>query len=175
MPDYKNGKIYQVVCNITGETYVGSTVRSLEDRLMEHEKPTNPCCSKQIIERSDYYIELLETYPCESKCQLDRKEGEYQLSTTKCINKVIAGRTEAEWGKEYRKNNKEYLVNKGKLYYQDNIEMIKQKRIIKITCKCGMKISTPNIAKHRRSKNHIDLMNKITSPSNDLLGEEKVL
>ena len=25
MPDYKNGKIYKIVCNITNEMYIGST------------------------------------------------------------------------------------------------------------------------------------------------------
>ena len=200
MIDYKNGKIYQVVCNITGETYVGSTARSLEDRLIEHEKPSNRCCSKQIIERGDYYIELLETYPCESEFELNRKEGEYQ-KTIECINKVIAGRTEAEWrednkeehkikrkkyaaihsernalkSRNYYKDNKERVLERDKQYRIKNAEKIKAHKIQKITCDCGSTITHDHITRHKRSKKHIDLMNKLTLPSNYLSVEEKVL
>jgi hypothetical protein len=33
---YENGKIYQLVCNITGKKYIGSTVLSLSSRLSTH-------------------------------------------------------------------------------------------------------------------------------------------
>ncbi len=33
---YLYGKIYQIVCNITGEIYVGSTITSLPKRLAVH-------------------------------------------------------------------------------------------------------------------------------------------
>jgi predicted GIY-YIG superfamily endonuclease len=34
--DYSKGKIYKIVCNKTGLVYIGSTCRSLEQRLKEH-------------------------------------------------------------------------------------------------------------------------------------------
>ena len=214
MPDYKNGKIYQIVCNITGETYIGSTCKSLEDRLIQHKSDGlnilgnrgNVSTSKQIIERRDYYIELLEMYPCNTAYELERKEGEYQR-TIKCINKVIAGRTRKEWFED----NKQHRINYSKTYNIENAEAIKKYKTAETTCECGTivhrtclsshlrsqkhkdlmnnidltlgkficecgsAISKRVLAKHRRTKKHIDLMNKITSPSNYLLDEEKVL
>ena len=34
--DYKNGKIYRLVCNTTGKQYIGSTCSTLCKRLYEH-------------------------------------------------------------------------------------------------------------------------------------------
>ena len=34
--DYSQGKIYKIVCNKTGLVYIGSTYRSLEQRLKEY-------------------------------------------------------------------------------------------------------------------------------------------
>tara|TARA_R110001592_G_scaffold201283_1_gene450354 strand:- start:15 stop:584 length:570 start_codon:yes stop_codon:yes gene_type:complete len=186
MPDYKNGKIYKIVCYETDEIYVGSTVRDIEDRLYEHKKSSNVCCSKQIIDRNNYYIELLETYPCNNEFELKLKEGEYQKSM-KCINKLIAGRTEAEYrqdnkekisknNREYRQNNLETVRAHDKERYQDNKETINarhrewrqnNKEAIKahkskvVICECGIKSAKGTLAQHRRSKKHIDLMNKL--------------
>ena len=182
MPDYKNGKIYQLVCNETNEVYIGSTVQDLEVRLTRHKTPTNNCYSKQIIDRGNYYIELLETYPCNNEYELNRKEGEYQRAI-ECINHDIAGRTDAEWRqdnkeklakyyKEYKEDNKEaiakhaheyYQANKEtfKEYYQNNKEAIKAHRSKVVICECGIKSTRINLARHKTSKRHIDLMNKL--------------
>ena len=171
MLDYKNGKIYKIVCYETGEVYVGSTVRSLEDRLKTHKKCSNSCCSKQIIDRNNYYIELLETYPCNNQFELNRKEGEYQRAI-ECINIYIAGRTR----KEYRQDNEKKIVEQRKEYRQINLEVIKEQRkeyrqinleAIKahnnkvVICECGIKSTRINLPRHKTSKRHIDLMNKL--------------
>ena len=36
MPNYQNGKIYKIVCNITGLVYIGSTIENLTERLWGH-------------------------------------------------------------------------------------------------------------------------------------------
>ena len=186
MPDYKNGKIYKIVCYDTDEIYIGSTVVSLEDRLNKHKKPTNDCCSKQIIDRGNYYIELLETYPCNNEFELYRKEGEYQKSI-ECINIQIAGRTRAEWRQdnkeaiaknkheyyqnnkeaiakhmnEYRQDNKEAIAKQKLEYYQDNKEAILASNSKVVICECGIKSTRINLARHKRTKKHINLMNKL--------------
>jgi len=33
---YKNGKIYRIVCNQTGLQYIGSTCKTLKQRLQQH-------------------------------------------------------------------------------------------------------------------------------------------
>tara|TARA_R110000737_G_scaffold166137_1_gene193367 strand:- start:220 stop:801 length:582 start_codon:yes stop_codon:yes gene_type:complete len=193
MCDYKNGKIYKLVCNITGETYIGSTTQSLEERLYRHKSDglnisgnrDIVSTSKQIIQRNAYYIELLETYPCESKTQLERKEGEYQRDI-ECINRYIAGRTDKEYyqdnkeelknkQKNYRKNNLEFKLNYEREYRLKNKEKISKIKANLIVCECGFQSSYGHLARHRRTKKHIDFINKLTSPSNYLSVEEKVV
>jgi len=170
MLDYKNGKIYKIVCYDTGEIYIGSTVQDLEVRLKGHRGKTgNRCCSKQIIDRGNYYIELIETYPCNSHFELRRKEGEYQKSI-ECINHYIAGRTDKEWIED----NKEQLNNYAALYRVSHKQHIKEydaqpyvkekKRIRggkKVMCECGCNITYTSLTRHRRTKKHIDLMANI--------------
>ena len=84
---YKNGKIYQIVCNITNEVYIGSTKAYLSERMSKHrdKHTTFDCISKQIIDRGDYDMELIETYPCRNKSELLWRER-YYMETMKCIN-----------------------------------------------------------------------------------------
>ena len=184
MPDYKNGKIYQIVCYETREIYIGSTAQDLQHRLSTHKAPTSSCCSKQIIDRNNYYIELLETYPCNNEFELNRKEGEYQRAI-ECINHVIAGRTYKEWkqdnkekvakyqkeyqqdnletiakyNKEYYQDNKEKLAKNAIIYRQNNKETIKAQKCKVVICECGIKCTNMHLARHKRSKIHIDLIN----------------
>ena len=156
MLDYKNGKIYQIVCNDTGEVYIGSTVTSLERRLSTHKAPTSTCCSKQIIDRNNYYIELLETYPCNNEFELNRKEGEYQRAI-ECINHNIAGRTY----KEYYQNNKEVIIKQKHEYRQNNLEAIKAYKCKVVICECGTKSTNGHLKRHKLTKKHIDLMTNL--------------
>jgi hypothetical protein len=123
MPDYKNSKIYKIVCNITGETYYGSTTARLSTRLSGHVYNVNvgrSCCkSKQIIERGNYSIILCEECPCDNKEQLRAIERKW-IETNNCVNKIIPTRTTHEYyednkeqkllyQKEYREANKEQM------------------------------------------------------------------
>ena len=179
MPDYKNGKIYQLVCNETGEVYIGSTVQDLERRLKTHKSPANNCCSKQIIDRNNYYIELLEIYPCNNEFELCRKEGEYQRAI-ECINRTIAGRTDAE----YYHDNIETIKARGKEYYQDNKEKLKQYRINnadkrkqyridnkdkrrkrdseEVNCSCGCVIKKGCLHVHLKTQKHTNYLKSLT-------------
>jgi hypothetical protein len=85
MPDYSKSKIYEIICNLTKERYIGSTIQALSMRLCGHRTDRNMCKSKQIIERGDYYINLLEDYSCENKEQLLKKEREW-FDNLECIN-----------------------------------------------------------------------------------------
>ena len=175
MPDYKNGKIYKIVCYDTDEIYIGSTVQDLQHRLSIHKSPANNCCSKQIIDRNNYYIELLETYPCNNEFELNRKEGEYQRAI-ECINHNIAGRTrkereqnnkeknakrKQEYYKEHYQDKKEAIAKYYKEYRQNNLETIKALQSKVVICECGIKSTHANLARHKTTKRHIDLMNKL--------------
>ena len=120
MRNYQNGKIYAVRSRSRPDlVYVGSTVSPLSERMGRHRGPNNDCTSKQIVDIGDAYIELIELYPCNSKEELNRREGHFQRSMD-CVNKVIAGRTIAE----YREDNKEAFAARQKQYQEDNKEAI---------------------------------------------------
>jgi hypothetical protein len=101
--DYSQGKIYKIVCNKTGLVYIGSTYRSLEQRLIEHENDmkhfikiykTNPdklkkttfCTSFFIFLNKDYKIELIENYPCNTRLELETKECYYMKLNQESVN-----------------------------------------------------------------------------------------
>ena len=69
---YKNSIIYEIVCNITGERYIGSTKRRLNQRMCQHKELRYS--SKQIIERNNYTESILEHYPCNDKDELRQQE-----------------------------------------------------------------------------------------------------
>ena len=56
MPDYSKAKIYKIVCNISGETYYGSTTQPLWKRMGHHRHKSNNANSKQIIQRGNYCL-----------------------------------------------------------------------------------------------------------------------
>ena len=140
---YETGKIYKIVCYDTGEVYVGSTTLRLEDRLKCHLLKHNRCCSKQIIERDNYYIELIEQYPCKLKQELLWRER-YYFDTMECINKIppIVSVEETEqhiidmrnnpqfkakqaaYTKKWREKNAVKLKASKKKYNEENKELI---------------------------------------------------
>lgn len=124
MPDYQLSKVYQIVCLITGQKYIGSTTqKTLAERLAGHNAHFK--CWKNgkyrfvtsftILEQGNFQIELLEAYPCNSKDELNAREGHY-IRTIDCVNKKIEGRTWKEW----REANKTEILEKKKAYYEAN-------------------------------------------------------
>ena len=120
MPDYKNAKIYRLVCNVTGKQYIGSTTQTLAQRLTQHVSKTthnrkNNCMSREIIANGNYTIVLIQEFPCENKNQLHARERHY-IETMECINRYIPTRTLAEWWQEHR----DELLEQQKQYYQEH-------------------------------------------------------
>lgn len=168
---YNRGKIYAIRSHQTDMVYIGSTCQRLSQRLSEHRRhykywkngKRNNVTSFEIIKYPDCYIELVEDYKCESKMELDRKEGEIIRETENCVNKRVAGRTNKqyyednkeeilEYKKQHYENNKEEL----KQYYQDNKEKIEKRMGKKYTCECGSEIRTDSKARHEKTKKHKD-------------------
>lgn len=82
---WKMGKIYRIVCNISGEVYIGSCEKqTLGNRLSRHERQLD-CASKQIIERGNYRIELIEEIICKTKEDLLWRER-YWFEKIDCVN-----------------------------------------------------------------------------------------
>jgi hypothetical protein len=106
MTDYKKGKIYRIVCNITGLTYYGSTCEpTLARRLAKHVgdfkhfndgKTESYTTSFKVIEGGNYVIVLVELFPCDNKMELRQRER-FFIEGNECVNKNIPTRTREEW------------------------------------------------------------------------------
>lgn len=135
MVNYQEGKIYKIYSTIDDSIcYVGSTTKTLLcQRMIQHRKDyktwkegkKDKVTSYDLFDRfglENCIIELLLLYPCNSKDELNKKEGEF-IRNLNCVNKIIAGRTP----KQYREDNAEKLKEKDKIYRDNNKEKIKEK------------------------------------------------
>ena len=119
----------------------------LSQRLAKHvwsskNEKDKMCKSKQIIDRGDYVIILIEACICETKEQLIRRERHFIESMT-CVNMNIPSRTRKEWrednadkvdgyNRKYREANKENShkwreKNKEKMSEYNRIYYLKKK------------------------------------------------
>jgi hypothetical protein len=144
MSDYSKGKIYTIRCR-TDDTkiYVGSTIQPLSKRWGGHKidslRGSNMLLYQTINnDWNNWYIELYELYPCNSKEELLKREGQL-IREIGNLNKVITDRTpkeyrethkdrKAETHKEWYEMNKDKIVEKKKEYYESNKEKIFERR-----------------------------------------------
>ena len=129
MPDYKLGKIYRLSNGHL--VYIGSTAQlQLSMRLGDHKSHY-----KRWVKTGKYYtssfelfkvgtptIELIESYPCNSKDELRAREGHHQKLNV-CVNKYMAGQTASE----YYIANKDKLNEQSKLYYAANKDKLSER------------------------------------------------
>ena len=104
----ESGRIYKIVSDMTDKIYIGSTVKTLEERLEAHEDSyecwfnlefkSGYCTSFEILKYGDYKILLLEEYPCSCRSELLKHEGNYQLKNySLCVNIAIAGKKQLDF------------------------------------------------------------------------------
>ena len=128
MPNYENTKIYKLWTHANEDIYIGSTTRSLSQRLAKHKSDSKqttkkPCCSSGILFKNEckVMIELMEEFSCENKMMACKREGEL-IRSNSCINKNIPGRTQKEWQETHKEHIKEQRKEPKKLYYLANKE-----------------------------------------------------
>ena len=141
---YGNGKIYKILNHIDDKCYIGSTTQSLSKRMgkhridMKNSIKCNRMLYKHMIEHGteQFYIELVENYPCQSVEELRKREGEL-IRLYGTLNKAVAGRTREETNKAYRDshqdqinlyldNTKEKRLETQKAYREKNKQHIKE-------------------------------------------------
>ena len=134
---YSRGKIYKIISPSHPElVYYGSTCTELYKRFHGHKTVSNKSNSKLIVCYDDAKIILVETYPCNTRNELQAKEYEYIIAN-ECINKQGKGlniENRKEYMKDYLKeyNKKYYVENKDKIkenmkeYYTENKDKIKE-------------------------------------------------
>ena len=165
--DYSKTIIYKICCkdpNIK-DVYVGSTT-NFRIRKNTHKTACNNPNGKEyntykyqfIRENGGWQnwnmIMIKEYSKCESKRQCLKKERRYIEKLNATLNREIPGRT----NKEYYKDNSEYILTKQKKYNEKNKEVIKQKRTKPIKCECGVFSNSSHMARHKRTKKHLKLL-----------------
>ena len=131
MVDYSNGKVYRIVCNLTGKVYIGSTTNTLSRRLTSHRSNYKNyllgnfpfLTSFEILKNHDYSIILIENVKCNNREELLKKERFY-IELMPCVNKKIPNRTQKEYYKEYKKEILEYHIQYNELN-KEKLEIIK--------------------------------------------------
>ena len=143
MPNYQNSKIYKIESLIGNCVYYGSTTKKyLSDRFSAHRYNYNTGIRhsvSKVLQYPDANIYLVESYPCNSKNELNSREG-YYIKNNVCVNRCIAGRTD----KQYRLDHKE----KNGIYGKQ-----------RIMCECGNIYTRSNKSNHTRSLHHKKYMN----------------
>ena len=116
--------------------------------------------SFDIIDRSEYKIYLIQSFPCSSKDELISREGEiirqYKMEC-EYVHYKNPGRTKEQWTED----NKERLRLQRKDYKARNKEQIKIKKADIFNCVCGSSLCKDNKAKHERTNKHQDYLKSI--------------
>ena len=161
MPNYENGKIYSLRSHQTDDIYIGSTTQSLAVRKAGHKinykryvnGTYNFVTSFNIIKFDDFYIELIENYPCNSRNELERREGQL-IREMDCVNKIVVGRTD----KEYYEANKEVIAERAKEYREANKEVIAERT--KKWREANKEVIAENEKKYREANKEVIAENK---------------
>jgi hypothetical protein len=169
MDKYQTAKIYKVVSTgDDGMFYIGSTIRSLNDRFSKHKSDYKRW--QQELHRNvsvfrlfeqfgveNCRIELIEEYPCVCKEELRRREGEVVKELTNCVNVRVEGRD----GKQYRIDNQEKITQYNrqiapkvkeynKQYREANWHILNQK----FECECGGRYTRKGRSTHFNTQKH---------------------
>jgi hypothetical protein len=123
--NYTNGQVYVIRSHLTDKIYIGSTAQPLHKRLYQHKmNKAHDCTAREILKYGDAYIELIENYPCQSKKELNRREGHHIRNTENCVNRNIAGQTPQESSAKYYVAHRAEICEKRKAYYVANRDKI---------------------------------------------------
>ena len=160
---YEVGRIYKLVSD-NGLVYVGSTSKTLKERLRKHKNHfnSNLYCTKGHVtsfrlfeDGSNVLIELIEQHNDICKIDLHKRER-YYIENCDCVNKFIPGRSHAESVKEHYEKNKIEILEKTKKYYDSNKSKILEQKKAKVKCEvCDCEINKCAIMRHERTKKHI--------------------
>ena len=146
--------------------YVGSTTRTLRERLSQHKADYRQFLagkyhyvkSFDLVKYTDCHIHLLHESLFDTKADMYRLEGQYMLSTQNCINKAIAGRT----AQERYDLNRDHILETQRQYNASHRDTIRQRWAHKFACPtCHGQFSLSSKAKHERTAKHMQALGSI--------------
>jgi len=177
--------VYKISSPSTDKVYIGSTIRDLRVRFLQHRQKGNQTTSSEIIALGDAVIECLEKVDADT--MKERERYYIELMREKCVNYKTPLRTQQEWveaNKDYVRDyhhniyveKKEKIKERNKLNYEknkekylerqrerwaENIEIENEKRRLRyadmemITCECGGSYKKKVHKKHLKTKKHL--------------------
>tara|TARA_R110001632_G_scaffold199727_1_gene322262 strand:- start:69 stop:611 length:543 start_codon:yes stop_codon:yes gene_type:complete len=177
MVNYQNGLIYKIVCNDLSikQVYYGSTT-NFDQRVKQHKRTcdsnTDKCRNhpkyKFIRENGGFQnwkMVLIKEFPCNSKRELERGERYEMEKDNNRLNKIIPTRTDKEYYevnkkkfKEYYEDNKKKILERMKIYNENNKKARLEKNKEKVTCECGTVLANASIFKHKNSQKHLKFL-----------------
>ncbi len=135
MPNYQESKIYKIVSFSTDDVYIGSTCEKyISNRLGSHRTAYKSylngkhryVTSFKLLETGDYYIELIENYPCNNIYELHARERYWIENTENCVNKVVSNRTLKQHYEDYKNKRLEQMKHQNQKH--QNCYIVKIKR-----------------------------------------------
>ena len=151
-----------------------------------------PCDTRyQLESRERYYIETLGSTlntRIPTRTQKERREDNREI--IKEQNKIYHEKNREiilKKQKEYSNQNKEKIAEKDKRYREKNREALreyakqynqknKEKRKEKVKCECGISTRRDTLTKHKKTKNHLKIMEELNQKKPlDLDVEEKLI
>ena len=153
--DYSQGKVYELVCNVTGLVYVGSTVMTMVKRMDAHRSPASECHSKKVMAAGDFTDKVLELFPCSTVKELVARENifikQYQdLYGELCVNRDTF-LTKSEYNARFYSQDAQAQRDRSKKYKVENKEKVRAQKRLRIECEyCGDMIMTDGKARHQK-------------------------
>jgi len=121
MSRYANAKIYKLVNNADNETYIGSSCLPLHKRFYGHKRDSKKHPEQKVYKHlntigwDEVKIILIESFPCENKMELEKRERHHIDQLKPSLNSILRPCvTEEEHKtsqqlKQKRRSEKEYL------------------------------------------------------------------
>ncbi len=170
---YENGKVYKLYNKINDKFYIGSTNDTLERRKGKYysdaiRKPSSKL-SQEILSIGwndekglcNWIIELIESCPCKSKCELEKREGYWQREFFKShpddiLNSRLEGNEDGETqiraSKKYRETHVEKIKAEQFAYRIENKEVLNDRKREIIECDiCESKVCRNSMSDHKKS------------------------
>lgn len=167
--DYSRTIFYKLCCKNPEITniYVGHTTDFIR-RKQQHKDNCNAVNSKkynyyvyQFIRENggwnNFDMIVLEQLSCENKYDAELRERYWLEELKASLNKYIPTRTK----QEYHETNREQKKERDKEYREQNREKISEKKKEKIECECGSNIRKSDLARHRKTKKHLEYLETI--------------
>jgi len=190
MQRYENGKIYKLVNDVDDDIYVGSTCLPLAKRIGHHRALSKIKVNRPIYEKlnqigwENVQIILVESFPCENKMELLKRERHHIDLLKPKLNKIMPMRIDEEVKQakkesdkkyyethktkvlakvaDYRNAHKEEISQKFKIYRAspENKDKRNEKEREKTICTvCNQELTFGSVYHHNHSKKHIEKLN----------------